>query len=101
MGAETRELGAKIIDFAQNDPLFARLRAEAEDVLRREPELGGFLHPAILSQNGVLGVVAHRVAQRLDRPEAPYIAIRQAFEECAAREPGLGRGVPRRPARRA
>jgi serine O-acetyltransferase len=89
MGAETREQGAKIIDFAQSDPLFARLRTEAEEILRREPELGGFLHPAILSQNGVAGVVAHRVAQRLERPEAPYIAIRQAFEECVAREPGM------------
>ena len=67
MGAETREQGAKIIDFAQTDPLFARLRAEAEEILRREPELGGFLHPAILAQSGVAGVVAHRVAQRLDR----------------------------------
>ncbi|MEF3365666.1 serine O-acetyltransferase [Methylocystis sp. 9N] len=87
MGAETREQGAKIIDFAQSDPFFARLRAEAEETLRREPELGGFLYPAILAQTGVAGVVAHRVAQRLDRPEAPYAAIRQAFDQMLAREP--------------
>ena len=57
--------------------------------MRREPELGGFLHPAILAQSGVAGVVAHRVAQRLDRPEAPYAVIRQAYDECLAREPAL------------
>ena len=61
MGAETREQDAKIIDFAQGDPLFARLRVEAEEVLRREPELGGFLHPAILSQSSAAGVVAQSI----------------------------------------
>ena len=78
MPAKSRELGAEIIDFLQGDPLLARMRLEAEDVLRREPELGGFIHAAVLAQETVFGVVAHRVAQRLDRPEAPYAAIRQA-----------------------
>jgi serine O-acetyltransferase len=86
MAFETREQSATVIEF---DPLLARLRLEAEEVLRREPELGGFLYPAIMAQETVAGVVAHRVAQRLDRPEAPYAAIRQAFDACLAREPAL------------
>ncbi|WP_442756398.1 serine O-acetyltransferase [Methylocystis sp. JAN1] len=86
MAAETREQTATVIEF---DPIMARLRLEAEDVLRREPELGGFIYPAIMAQETVAGVVAHRVAQRLDRPEAPYAAIRQAFDACLAREPDL------------
>jgi serine O-acetyltransferase len=77
---------ATLIEF---DPLLTRLRAEAEEVLRREPELGGFIYPAILAQESVAGVVAHRVAQRLDRPEAPYAAIRQAFDACLARDPSV------------
>ena len=58
-------------------------------MLRREPELGGFIYPAILAQIGVAGVIAHRVAQRLDRPEAPYAVIRQAYDDCLARDPAL------------
>ena len=42
-----------------------------------------------LAQETVAGVVAHRVAQRLERPEAPYAAIRQAFDACLAREPAV------------
>lgn len=83
MSAEQREIAASVIDF---DPLLARLRLEAEDVLRREPELGGFIYPAILEQESVAGVVIHRVAQRLDRPEAPYAAIRHALESCLAHD---------------
>lgn len=77
---------ATVIDF---DPLLARLRLEAEDILRREPELGGFIHPAVLAQESVAGVVAHRVAQRLDRPEVSYAAIRQAYDACMAHDPAI------------
>jgi serine O-acetyltransferase len=57
--------------------------------VRQEPELGGFVHPAILAQESLAGVIAHRVAQRLDRPEAPYTMIRQAFDACLDHEPAL------------
>ena len=87
MIAETRDQAANVIDFAAADPLLARLRAEAEEILRREPELGGFIYPAILGQETLANVIAHRVAQRLDRPEATYAAIRQGFDALLAREP--------------
>ncbi len=86
MAADMREQVATIVDF---DPLLARLRLEAEDILRREPELGGFIYPAILAQNSIAGVIVHRVAQRLDRPEASYAAIRQGFEASLARDPSI------------
>jgi len=91
--ADTRDTSAKasaqIIDLSGVDPLFARLRAEAEDVLRREPGMGGFVHGAILSQESLDHVVVHRLAQRLDHTEAPYAAIRQAYVEQLARDPWL------------
>lgn len=94
MAAETRERdSAKIIEFAGAEALFARLRGEAEEILRREPELGGFLHAGVLAHDSVEGVIAHRVAQRLDRPEAPYSAIRHAFAEAFARDPDVREAV--------
>ncbi len=80
---------AKIMDFTGADPLFARLRAEAEEVLRREPDLGGFMYGAVLSHESLEGVIVHRLAQRLDRPEAPYAVIRHAYAEHLARDPNL------------
>ncbi|MGA8172175.1 MAG: serine O-acetyltransferase [Methylocystis sp.] len=69
------------------DALFARLRGEAEATLRREPDLGGLVYGAILAQDSLESVVGHRIAQRLERPEAPYSVIRQAFAEHVARDP--------------
>ena len=89
MASEARETGAEVIGFSGTDPLLTRLRQEAEAIVRQEPELGGFVHPAILAQESLAGVIAHRVAQRLDRPEAPYTMIRQAFDACLDHEPTL------------
>jgi serine O-acetyltransferase len=72
------------------DAMFARLRGEAEEALRREPDLGGLIYAAALAQDSLESVVAHRIAQRLERPETPYSAIRQAFEEHVARDPSIG-----------
>ena len=82
MLAESCEKSAKIIDLTARDPLLARMHIEADAILQREPELGGFIYPAILAQDTLFGVITHRVAQRLDRTEAPYAAIRQAFDAC-------------------
>lgn len=89
MAAELNTQSAKIVDFSGSDPLLTRLRLEAEAILRREPELGGFIFPAILAQGSLGEVISHRVAQRLDRPEAPYATIRQAFDVCLARDPDV------------
>ena len=89
MLAESCEKSAKIIDLTARDPLLARMHIEADAILQREPELGGFIYPAILAQDTLFGVITHRVAQRLDRTEAPYAAIRQAFDACLTIDPML------------
>jgi len=68
------------------DTLFARLRAEAEAALRREPELGGLLHGCILSQDSLHAAIGRRVAQRLSGPEADCATILQAFAEYFERD---------------
>ncbi len=78
---------------AAADAMFARLRAEAEEALRREPDLGGLIYGAVLTQDSLESVVGHRIAQRLERPEAPYSVIRQAFAEHAARDPAIGAAI--------
>ena len=42
-------LTARIVGIAGTDPLFARIRQEAEEAMRREPELATFLMTTILN----------------------------------------------------
>ena len=83
-------LTARVVGIAGADPLFARIRQEAEEAARREPELGLFLAVSILNHETLERAVAHRVASRLDHRDMPAALIRQTFEEAIARDPSIG-----------
>ena len=72
------------------DPVWARIRSEAEEVTRREPELTTFMYENILHHDSLERAVSHRVAQRLDHPDVSADLIRQAFSEAIEDEPSLG-----------
>ncbi len=72
------------------DPIFAQVRREAEETLRREPELGCFLASSILNHATLEQTVAHRLAARLSHPDFPGDIIRQNFLEFCARDPSFG-----------
>jgi serine O-acetyltransferase len=61
------------------DPAWARIRQEAEDVVRREPELASFIYTSILHHDTLEGAVVHRLAERLNHADVSGEAIRQAY----------------------
>ncbi|RBP16934.1 serine O-acetyltransferase [Roseiarcus fermentans] len=83
-------LTARIVGLAGNDPLFARIRQEAEEALRREPELATFLMTTILNHQTLEGAVGYRVAARLDNADVTAALIRHTFHEAVARDPSIG-----------
>ena len=58
------------------DPIWDRIRSEAEDIVRREPELASFIYASVLHHVRLEAAVVHRVAERLDHP-ALSAAMRQ------------------------
>ena len=72
------------------DPVWARIRSEAEEVVRREPELATFIFSTILHHDTLEAAVVHRVTQRLDHPEVSAELIRQAYENALENQPSLG-----------
>ena len=51
--------------YAQLDPVWDRLRNEAEDAVIAEPGIGGFIHTNILQHSSFENALAHRVASKL------------------------------------
>ena len=72
------------------DPVWARVRAEAEDIVRREPELSTFVYSTILHHSTLEAAIVHRVADRLDHSEISGELIRQAYAEALGAEPSIG-----------
>ena len=83
----------KVVGLGAVDPVFTRLRQEAEETARREPELAGFLFSTILNHETLESAIVHRVAARLDHQDVPAELIRQRFLDLVARDPGVGEGM--------
>ena len=63
------------------DPVWERIRHEAEAVTRSEPELATFIYSSILHHDALETAVVHRIAQRLDRADVSGELIRQAYAD--------------------
>jgi serine O-acetyltransferase len=74
----------------QVDPVWARIRREAEEVVQREPELATFIYSTILHHDTLEAAVVHRVSQRLDHPDVSAELIRQAYEDALESDPSIG-----------
>jgi len=88
MAVQSKALGSTTLETV--DPVWRRIRSEAEAIVAREPALGGFVHAAALDQDRLEDVVAQRVADRLHHANLPSTAIRLAFNEALAAEPEIG-----------
>jgi serine O-acetyltransferase len=72
------------------DPVWDRMRREAEDIARKEPVLGGFIFSAVLNHNTFERALVHRLAQRLGSVDLSAELVVQAFEDAMDEEPEIG-----------
>jgi serine O-acetyltransferase len=72
------------------DPIWDRIRIEAEDIVRREPELASFIYSTVLHHDRLEAAVVHRVAERLDHSALSGDLIRQTFDEALRDDPDIG-----------
>jgi serine O-acetyltransferase len=82
--------GAHGVRLAPVDPVWARVRAEAEEIVASEPALASFVYATVLSHGTLEEAVVHRLAARLDHPDVPGDLIRRVYEQALAAEPGIG-----------
>src|SRR5689334_1459589 len=71
------------------DPIWDRIRGEAEEIVRREPELATFIYSTVLHHARLEDAVVHRLTERLDHAALPGDLIRQAYEEALRDEPDI------------
>ena len=81
---------AKVIGLGKVDPIFSRIRQEAEETVRNEPELAGFFMSSVLNHETLESAIVHRVAARLDHPDVGGHLIRQTYLEIISRDASIG-----------
>ena len=97
MAAKSRT--AQRAGIATVDPIWVGLRQEAEEVVRNEPALGGFIYATILSKDRLEDAVCHRLAQRLNHSDVDAGLIAETlprFWPIAPRSAGRSAPISRR-----
>ncbi len=82
--AETRLKLAKV------DPVWSRIRDEAEEAVRAEPLLGGMVHATILHHPTLEAALGYRLAQKLASGEMSEQILREISEAAHAADKDLG-----------
>ena len=72
------------------DPVWARVRREAEDIVKREPELASFIYSTVLHHGSLEAAIIQRLADRLDHPAVSGGLIRQAYADALEDLPAIG-----------
>ena len=72
------------------DPVWNRIRDEAEDIARKEPVLGGFIFSSVLNHDSFEKALIHRLAHRLGNADIGADLVVQAFEDAIKAEPEIG-----------
>ncbi|MCT4656554.1 MAG: serine O-acetyltransferase [Cohaesibacter sp.] len=75
------------------DPVWHRVRQEADDVVRAEPALSSFIFSTILSHRRLENAVIHRIVDRLHNHALDSEVIRQAYREALESDPFISEAL--------
>lgn len=74
----------------RTDSLFARVRIEAEEIVRREPCIAGWVSLTVLDQPSLEAAIIHRLAARLGNDAVSAEFIRQTYLDVVGRDALIG-----------
>jgi len=90
VSVSTAQEAAQVINIDSVDPIFSRMRREAEDTIQREPEMSGIMISSVLNHDTLESAIIHRLAARLAHPDVPGELIRKTYLDVIAHDPLIG-----------
>lgn len=75
------------------DPIWSRIRDEAEEAVRREPLMGGLIHSSVLHHATLEHALSFRIALKLSSGEMPEQILREIADEALAAESAIRQAV--------
>lgn len=87
MGSPSHSPSSKVEFY---DPIWQAVRDEAEEIMRNERALGGFIFATVLSHERLEDAICHRLAQRLNHADVDAGLIGQIFADVLKGRPEIG-----------
>ncbi|MEL6934154.1 MAG: serine O-acetyltransferase, partial [Pseudomonadota bacterium] len=75
---------------AELDPVWARIKSEAERTVSEEPLLGGLIHSSILHHKTIESALSYRISLKLASTEMPEQIVREICDEAYGDDASLG-----------
>jgi serine O-acetyltransferase len=75
------------------DPVWDRIRSEAQDIVESEPTLGGLVHSGILHHRNLENSLAYRMSLKLASSEMTEQILREIVDEAYREDPSLGQAA--------
>ncbi|QDL92402.1 serine O-acetyltransferase [Paroceanicella profunda] len=72
------------------DPLWARIRREADEIVRHEPLMASMVHAVILHHTSFEDALSYRLTQKLASPDLRELVLRDIMDEAHGADPSLG-----------
>ena len=80
-------------EVASIDPVWHRIRQEAEEIIRSDSALGGFMHAAVLDHERFEEAMGHRLAMILANHDINAELIIQAYRRALQTDPSIGKAA--------
>ncbi len=78
---------------AELDPIWSRIRDDAQDIVKNEPLLGGLVHSSILHHPTLERALSYRISLKLASGEMSEQLLREIADEAYASDPGIGQAA--------
>ncbi len=75
------------------DPVWSRMRREAEEIVHSEPLMASLVHAVILQARSLEAAISYRLAQKLATDDMPQMLIRQICNEAEKADPSIGEAI--------
>lgn len=75
------------------DPVWSRIRREAEEIVAKEPLMAGIVHAVVLQAKGLEAAISYRLSQKLRTDDMPTVLIREIAEEAMMSDPEITRAM--------
>ncbi|WGI20826.1 serine O-acetyltransferase [Amylibacter sp. IMCC11727] len=78
------------VNITELDPVWSRIRLDAQEMIEAEPIMGGLVHSGVLHHSSLENALSYRMALKLSSDEMPTQILRELIDEAYADDPTLG-----------
>lgn len=76
-------------EFASLDPVWSRIRREAQGIIADEPLMASLVHAVILQAKSLEDAISYRLSQKLATDDMPQILLREIAAEAHSADPAI------------